>query len=82
MGLLPLSSQMPGPFCGVSPSGEILQINSYRFRLALWTFSSSWFNIAITLWGTDNPDLKKLSCTRRLGPASQQILARLAPVVW
>jgi hypothetical protein len=27
----------------------LLQINSYRFRLAPWTFWASWFNIA-SLW--------------------------------
>jgi hypothetical protein len=36
-----------------SPEGRILQINSYRFRLAPSTVLGNWGKIAISLWGPD-----------------------------
>jgi hypothetical protein len=33
---------------------SILQINSYRLRLAPWTFLATWGKITLSLWGTDD----------------------------
>jgi hypothetical protein len=63
----PASSSRSFDECHLS---ELRQINSYRFRLALWTFPTSWFNIA-SLCGnqkkffTELPDFKEVIYEKR-----------------